>query len=192
MPPERLHKDSTQLLQNRLTVFSFLLPLSYLSSHSFLLLMTGNVYYNPGPIFTCSVCAENVTWRGTLVQCCNCSKWIHFKCSLFFLDSKLYAAPTPGAAFPASSEDLTPANTESFFSNSSNFKYLHYTTWPIRPHSANAALLAHPHPNLLSCFCPFCIFSLCTLLTASCFWLFSYTSCFLFSSPPPDMLRVLS
>ena len=50
-----------------------------------LLLMCGNVHPNPGPIFPCSVCAGNVTWRGKSVQCCTCSKWIHLRCShLFF------------------------------------------------------------------------------------------------------------
>ena len=39
-----------------------------------LLLMSGNVHPNPGPIFPCSVCAGNVTWRGKSVQCCACSK----------------------------------------------------------------------------------------------------------------------
>ena len=34
--------------------------------------------------------------------------------------------------------------------------------------------------NLLFPFCPLRIFSLCTPFTASCFWLFLYTSCFLF------------
>ena len=33
----------------------------------FLLLMSGNVHPNPGPIFPCSVCAGNVTWRGKSV-----------------------------------------------------------------------------------------------------------------------------
>ena len=40
----------------------------------FLLLMSGNVHPNPGPIFPCSVCAVNVTWRGKSVQCCTCFK----------------------------------------------------------------------------------------------------------------------
>ena len=30
-----------------------------------LLLMSGNVHPNPGPIFPCSVCAGNVTWRAS-------------------------------------------------------------------------------------------------------------------------------
>ena len=46
-----------------------------------LLLMSGNVHPNPGPIFPCSVCAGNVTWRGKSVQCCTCSKWVHLRSS---------------------------------------------------------------------------------------------------------------
>ena len=46
-----------------------------------LLLMSGNVHPNPGPIFPCFVCAGNVTWRGKSVQCCTCSKWVHLRCS---------------------------------------------------------------------------------------------------------------
>ena len=50
-----------------------------------LLLMSGNVHSNPGPIFSCSVCAGNVTWRGKSVQCSTCSKWVHLSCSKLFL-----------------------------------------------------------------------------------------------------------
>ena len=46
-----------------------------------LLLMSGNGHPNPGPVFPCSVCAGNVTWRGKSVQCCTCSKWVHLRCS---------------------------------------------------------------------------------------------------------------
>ena len=46
-----------------------------------ILLMSGNVHPNPGPIFPCSVCAGNVTWWGKSVQCCACSKWVHLRCS---------------------------------------------------------------------------------------------------------------
>ena len=46
-----------------------------------LLLMSGNVHINPGPIFPCSVCAGNVTWQGKSVQCCTCSKWVHLRWS---------------------------------------------------------------------------------------------------------------
>ena len=43
--------------------------------------MSGNVHPNPGPIFPCSVCSENVTWRGKSVLCCTCFKWVHLRCS---------------------------------------------------------------------------------------------------------------
>ena len=39
-----------------------------------LLLMSGNVHPNRGPIYPRSVCARNVTWRGKSVQCCTWSK----------------------------------------------------------------------------------------------------------------------
>ena len=39
-----------------------------------LFLMSGNIHPNPGPIFPCSECAGNVTWRGKSVQCCTFSK----------------------------------------------------------------------------------------------------------------------
>ena len=45
-----------------------------------LLLMSGDVHPNQGPIFPCSVCAGNVTWWGKSVQCCTCSKWVHLRC----------------------------------------------------------------------------------------------------------------
>ena len=47
-----------------------------------LLLIGGNANPNPGPVFSCLVCAENVTQRRRSVQCCTRSKWIHFRCSL--------------------------------------------------------------------------------------------------------------
>ena len=52
-----------------------------------LLLISGNVHPNPGPIFPCSVCAGNVTWRGKSVQCCACSKWVHLRCSQLSLSN---------------------------------------------------------------------------------------------------------
>ena len=46
-----------------------------------LLLMSGNIHPNPGPIFPCFVCAGNVTWQGKSVLSCTCSKWVHLRCS---------------------------------------------------------------------------------------------------------------
>ena len=42
--------------------------------------------------------------------------------------------------------------------------------------------MQHSLSNFLSFFRPLCIFSLCTRTTASCSWLFLFTSCFLFPS----------
>ena len=47
-----------------------------------LLLMSRNVHANPGLVFSRSICADKVTWKGTSVQCCTCSKLIHSRCSL--------------------------------------------------------------------------------------------------------------
>ena len=51
-------------------------------------------------------------------------------------------------------------------------------------------LMQHSHPiltfKLFILFPPICIFSLCTLTTASCSWLFLSTSCFLFPSLTPS------
>ena len=63
-----------------------------------LLLMSGDVHPNPGPIFLCSMCAGNVTWRSKSVQCCTFSKWVHLRCSqLFSPKLELLAALTLGA-----------------------------------------------------------------------------------------------
>ena len=69
----------------------------------FLLLMSGNVHLNPGPIFLCSVCAGNVNWRGRSVQYCTCSKWIQLRCSQLSLSkfrtlgtSHSWSCPLPG------------------------------------------------------------------------------------------------
>ena len=65
--------------------FLFLFSCSFLSLLCLLifllLLMSGNVHPNLGPIFPCSVCAGNVTWRDKSVQCCTCSQWVHLRCS---------------------------------------------------------------------------------------------------------------
>ena len=65
-----------------------------------LLLMSGNVHPNPGPIFPCSVCAGNVTWRGKLVQCCTCSKWVHLRCSQLSLSKFRALGSSHSWSFP--------------------------------------------------------------------------------------------
>ena len=63
------------------SLFLFYASLALFRLFILLLLMSGNVYPNPGPIFPCFVCAGNVTWRGKSVQCCTCSKWVSLRCS---------------------------------------------------------------------------------------------------------------
>ena len=100
-----------------------------------LLLMSGNVHPNPGPIFPCSVCAGNVTWRGKSVLCCTCSKWVHLRCSQLSL-SKFRAL---GSSHSWSC--LPCRNTVTPSSDSSNT----YTSTVLSaPPSTDAALSCHP------------------------------------------------
>ena len=94
-----------------------------------LLLMSDNVHPNPGPIFPCSVCTRNVTWRDKSVQCCACSKWVHLRCSLL---------------------ELPPYHT--VVSTSSDSSDMYTLTVQSGPPSANAALL--PHPRLQTFYPP--------------------------------------
>ena len=79
-----------------------------------LLLISGNVHTNPGLVFPCSVCVGNVIWRGRLVQCCICFKWIHLKYSLLsFSRFKTLGSShswSCSCCVPASSGDPTPTN----------------------------------------------------------------------------------
>ena len=65
-----------------------------------LLLMSGNVHPNLGPIFPCAVCAGNVTWRGKSVQCCTCSKWGYLRCSQLFLSKFRALGSSHSWSFP--------------------------------------------------------------------------------------------
>ena len=75
--------------------------------------MSGNVHSNPGPIFPCSVCAGNVTWRGKSVQCCSCSQWVHLRCSQLSLFKfrtlgSSHSWSCPPAVFPLETLWLPP------------------------------------------------------------------------------------
>ena len=52
-------------------------PLLYLYHLSLILilmlLISGDIHPNPGPIDSCSVCSHRVTWKNRSVQCTNCS-----------------------------------------------------------------------------------------------------------------------
>ena len=106
-----------------------------------LLLMSGNVHPNPGPIFPCSVCAGNVTWRGKSVQCCACSKWVHLRCSQLFLSKfRALGSSHSWSCPPPCRITVTPSSN------------MYTSTVQSSPTSANAAL--SPHPRLQASYPP--------------------------------------
>ena len=100
-----------------------------------LLLMSGNVHPNLRPIFPCSVCAGNVTWRGRSVQCCACSKWVHLRCSQLSLSQLRALGSSHSWSCPPCRITVTPSLDSSDM----------YTS-PVQssPASANTALWPHP------------------------------------------------
>ena len=80
------------------------------------LLLSGNVYPNPEPIFPCSVCAGNVTWGGKSVQCCTCSKWVHLKCSQLSLSNFRALGSSHSWSFPPCSNTVTPPSSDTYTS----------------------------------------------------------------------------
>ena len=109
-----------------------------------LLLMSGNVHSNPGPIFPCSVCAGKVTWRGKSVQCCTCSKWVHLRCSQLSLSNFRALGSSHSWSCPTCRNTVTPPSSDSSDTYTS--------TVESGPPSANAALL--PHPRLQTSYPP--------------------------------------
>ena len=101
-----------------------------------LLLMSGNVHPNPGPIFPCSVCAGNVTWRGKSVQCCTCSKWVHLRCSQLSLSNFRALGSSHFWSCPFC------RNTVTLSSDSSG---MYASTVQSGCPSTDAALTYHPH-----------------------------------------------
>ena len=141
--------------------------------------MSGNVHPNPGPIFPCSVCAGNVTWRGKSGQCCTCSKWVHLRCSQVPL-SKFRAL---GSSYSWSC--LPCRNTVTPSSDSSDM----YTSTVQSGPSIDAALSRHPrlqtsYPPSAHSVSPSSAPSPPSLAPGH----FSTPPA---SSPPPDSLRVL-
>ena len=104
---------------------SSLFPCLSLARLLILLLMSGNVHPNPCPVFSCSVFARNVTWRGRSVQCCTCSNWVHLKCSLLsFSRFRTLGSSHSWSCFPccvpAFFGDFTPICTVTSSSDSSS------------------------------------------------------------------------
>ena len=128
--------------------------------------MSGNVYPNPGPIFPCSVCAGNVTWRSKSVQCCTCSKWAHLRCSQLSLSKfKTFDSSHSWSCFPCC---VPTRNTVTLSSDSPD---MYTSTVQSSPLSANTALPPPSSSIFLSPVGLLCIFSLCPLTTVPCSWL---------------------
>ena len=146
-----------------------------------LLLMSGNVHPNPGPIFPCSVCAGNVTWRGKSVQCCACSKWVHLRCSQLSLSNFRALGSSHSWSCPPCRNTVTPPSSDSSGTYTS--------TVESGPPSANAALL--PHPRLQTSYPPSAHLISPSPALPPPSLAPGYTSAPPASSPPPDSLRVL-
>ena len=117
-----------------------------------LLLMSGNVHPNPGPIFPCSVCTGNVTWRSKSVQCCACSKWVHLRCSQLSLSQFRALGSSHSCSCPPCRITATP---------SSDSSDMYTSTVQSSPASAIAAL--SPHPRLQTPYPPLPILHLLPL-----------------------------
>ena len=77
---------SSTFFQTTLLSPSFHPKALHYSSHPpliliFMLLISGDIHPNPGPIDPCSVCSRRVTWGNRSVQSTNCSLWAHLSCS---------------------------------------------------------------------------------------------------------------
>ena len=124
-------------------------PLHY-SSHSLLilismLLISGDIHPNPGPIDPCSVCSHRVTWGNRSIQCTGCSLWVHLSCS--GLSPADFRKISPGHSWtcpmcPSSSQPPPPSHTPIPYPQS--FLYLH-------PHTLQIPLL---HSQTTTKLCP--------------------------------------
>ena len=146
-----------------------------------LLLMSGNVHPNPGPIFPCSVCAGNVTRRGKSVQCCTCSKWVHLRYSQLSLSNFRALGSSHSWSCPPCRNTVTPPSLDSSGTYTSTVEF--------GPPSTNAALL--PHPRLQTSYPPSAHLISPSPALPPPSLAPGYTSAPPASSPPPDSLRVL-
>ena len=145
-----------------------------------LLLMSRNVHPNPGPIFPCSVCAGNVTWRGKSVQCCAFSKWVHLRCSQLSLSKFRALGSSHSWSCPPCRITVPP---------SSDSSDMYTSTVPSSPASANGAL--SPHPRLQTSYPPSAHFISSLSAPPPPSIAPGFSSAPPASTPIPDSLRVL-
>ena len=105
--------------------------------------MSGNVHPNPGPIFPCSVCTGNMTWRSRSVLCCTCSKWVHLRCSQLSFSKFRPLGSSHSWSCPPCRNTVTP---------SSDSSDMYTSTVQSGPPSTDAAL--SPHPRLQTSYPP--------------------------------------
>ena len=134
----------------------------FVSSFLILLLhlISGNVHLNPGPMFPCSVCAGNMTWRVKSVQCCTCFEWVHLRCSQLSLSKFRTFGSSHFWSCPQCCVPIR--NTVTLSSDSSD---LYISTVQSSPPLLMLYSRSPSCSNLLSPFCQFCIFSLCHFTT---------------------------
>ena len=145
LPPERPQKDSTQLLHNRSLVFTFSGPSLALFRLLILLLllMSGNVAPNPGPIFPCSVRTGNVTW----LPCYTCFKWGHLRYSQLFLFKFRALGSSHFWSCHLCSNTMTPSSDSSDMYTSTVQSVPPLLMLHSRPTLVSKPLTSHP-PNL--------------------------------------------
>ena len=151
------------------------------------LLINGNVYPNPCIVFPYLVCAENVTWRGRLVQCCTCSNWVHLKCSLLsFCRFRTLGSSHSWSFPPCFFGDSTPTSTVTSSSDCSS-----WSTFTAQP--SPLLLMQHSHSTLT--FKPLILFLttlyLLPLYPHHCLMLLGVSLYPQLSLPFPNSLRVL-
>ena len=153
--------------------------------------MSGNVHPNSCPVFSCSVCAGNVTWRDRSVQCCTCSKWVHSKCSLLSFSKfrtlgSSHSWSCPPCCVPAFFGAATPTSTVTSYADSHSW----YTS---SAQSGPFLLMQHSHPTLA--FKPVIFFPptlyLLPLRPHHRLMLLAVSLCLLLFFPLPNSLRIL-
>ena len=131
-------------------------PLHY-SSHSplilisMLLLISGDIHPNPGPIDPCSVCSCRVTWGNRSIQCTGCSLWVHLSCS--GLSPADFCKISPGHSWtcPMCPSSHTP-NPPPTLTN--NHKTISSKTKPSPKTTSNNPTYLPNHPQLIYTYPP--------------------------------------
>ena len=121
-----------------------------------LLLISGDIHPNPGPIDPCSVCSRRVTWGNRSIQCTNCSLWVHLSCS--GLSPADFRKISPGHSWtcpmcPSSSQPLPSLSHSNPISSSFSVSPSSHTPNPPPPLTNNHKTISsktNPSPKTTS------------------------------------------